>query len=194
MLCHTSVYTCICWWVLIHYMLYRIRRGEVTLWRIAVDVGPEVDTFLWKTLDTHSEHLVPDTGLAKELKKNNYQKNSAMIFHLNHLFNPAKRSMHMYVTEYRKIKTCHWKTQCRHKYLTGYNQLNPERHNFFSPAKLGPWPRQVCTLSLRGNMDCMRLLLDLVLSSQSVLLYVHVCRLYNAYRIAALFYLLSKTY
>lgn len=61
-----------------------------------------------------------------------------MIFHLNHLFNPAKRSMHMYVTEYRKIKTCHWKTQCRHKYLTGYNQLNPERQNFFSPAKLGP--------------------------------------------------------
>lgn len=109
-----------------------------------------------------------------------------MIFHLNHLFNPAKRSMHMYVTEYRKIKTCHWKTQCRHKYLTGYNQLNPERQNFFSPAKLGPWPRQVCTLSLRGNMDCMRLLLDLVLRSQSVLLYVHVYRLYNAYRIAAL--------
>lgn len=32
---------------------------------------------------------------SKRIKKNNYQKNSAMIFHLNHLFNPAKRSMHI---------------------------------------------------------------------------------------------------
>lgn len=64
LLCYTSVFTCICWSVLVHYMLYRIRSGEVTRWHIAVDVESEVDTFLWKTLDTHSEHHVPDTELA----------------------------------------------------------------------------------------------------------------------------------
>lgn len=111
------------------------------------------------------------TGVS--IKKINYQYNSAMVYHLNHLFNPA-RSMHiyMYVTDYSKLITYHWRTQCRHKYLTGLNQLNPERQNFFSPAKPGPWPRQVHILSLRGNKDCTRLLL--VLNSQFLTLCMSV--------------------
>lgn len=55
-------------------MLYTIRRGEVTRLRIAVDVEPEVDTFLRKTLDTHSEHHVPDTELWLKNKKNQLSK------------------------------------------------------------------------------------------------------------------------
>lgn len=72
----------------------------------------------------------------------------------------------------------------------GIQSIKSRETKFLLPRKTGP----LTETSLRGNMDCMRLLLDLVLRSQSVLLYVHVCRLYNAYRIAALFYLLSKTY
>lgn len=38
-------------------------------WCIVVDVGLEVDMFLWKIFDIYLEYFVLDIGLVKELKK-----------------------------------------------------------------------------------------------------------------------------